>query len=121
MSVERTTGSSNSATSRGAWRNKRRVAFLPPAFAMFTSFRLELLGQAHVVVTITDRIERRIVVVVERSDDRRRLAIKGVVHADRQTGAPQHPLPDRSRRSFGLHHVLAVLRFLHVRRGFIRD
>src|SRR5687768_2231015 len=100
-------------------KNKRRVAFLPPAFAMFTSLRLELLRQADVVVAITDGIERRVVVVVERSEHRWRLPIEDVVHANGQPGAPQHPLPDRSRGGLGLHHVLAVLRFFDVRSGLI--
>src|ERR1700675_1432436 len=61
-------------------KSKRRVAFPPPAFAMIIYSSLELLVQAHVPVTITDRVERRVVVVVERCNDRWRLAIKRVVH-----------------------------------------
>src|SRR3954463_12213999 len=85
----------------------------------FSSF-LELLGQTHVPVTVTDRVERRIVVVVERTDNRRRLAVERVVNTDREAGAPEHTLPDRGRSGFGDRRALAVLGFLHVRSGFRR-
>src|SRR6266404_4405124 len=76
---------------------------------------LELLVQAHVPVTVTDRVIRSVVVVVERSQDRGRLAIKGVVHAHGNAGAPEDPLPDRCRHGFGHRRVLGILRLLHIR------
>ena len=82
--------------------------------------RLEFLTQGNVPETITDRVERRIVVVVERSQNRRWVAVKRIDHARGDLGAPEHPLPDAGLRH-GRHWLLAqraleVLRVLGVAR-----
>src|SRR3954469_14826790 len=102
----------------GSSAERKRAGPRGPALSLPIGEQLELLRQADVVVTIPDRVERRIVVVVERAEDRRRLAIEHVVHADRQAGAPEHPLPDRGRGGFGDRCALAVLGFLHIRSRF---
>src|SRR4030095_14741424 len=59
---------------------------------------VEFLTQGNVPETITDRVERRIVIVVKRSQDRRWVAVKRVDHARSDLGAPEHPLPDAGLR-----------------------
>src|ERR1700720_3261394 len=70
-------------------------ANLPWLSRMCGTAGLEVLTQGKVPKTVTDRVGRRIVVVVERSQDRRWLAVKRVDHACRALDAPEHPLPDR--------------------------
>jgi hypothetical protein len=52
---------------------------------------LEFLTQGNVPEAVTDRVERRIVVVIERSENRRWVAVKRIDHARGNLGAPQHP------------------------------
>ena len=49
---------------------------------------LEFFVEGNVVVTITDRVERRIVVIVERSQHGGRVAVERIVNADSESGSP---------------------------------
>jgi len=68
---------------------------------------LEFLTQGNVPETITDRVERRIVVVVERSQDRRWVTVKRIDHARGDLGPPEHLLPEGGLRDRRHHWVLA--------------
>ena len=83
---------------------------------------LEFLTQGNVPETITDRVERRIVVVVERSQDRRWVTVKRIDHARGDLGTPEHLLPEgglrhgRHRRWVLARRALEVLALLRVAR-----
>src|SRR4030095_950182 len=82
---------------------------------------LEFLTQGNVPETITDRVERGIVGVVERSQDRPWVAVKGIDHARGDLGAPEHPLPDGGlRHGRHWHWLLATLEILPLL-GVARD
>src|SRR5678815_584891 len=82
---------------------------------------LEFLTQGNVPETITNRVERGIVIVVKRSQNRRWVAVKGIDHACRDLGAPQHPLPEAGlRHGCHWHWLLATLEILRVL-GVARD
>src|ERR1700680_250596 len=97
---------------RGYKREGGRHFCRPPNASLPWSSRrcgtagLEFLTQGKVIETITDRVERRIVVVVKRSQDRRWLAVKRVDHACRALDAPKHPLPDRAITHTPAHWLL---------------
>src|SRR4029434_9044860 len=73
---------------------------------------LEFLTQGNVPEAITDRVERRIVVVVKCSQNRRWIAVKRVDHARGDLGAPEHPLPEAGLRHRS--HWLLAQRALEV-------
>src|SRR4051812_28949590 len=78
---------------------------------------LELLAQTYVVVAIANAVERSVVIVVERTQDSRRVTIKHVIEAGRQLSSPQHALPNVAVVLYSgdlAHGRLAILCILRV-------
>ena len=57
-------------------------------------FTSKLLLEGDIAITVSDRVEGRVIVIVRCGQHRGRIPIKGVVHANRQFRAPEHSLPD---------------------------
>src|SRR3712207_5290659 len=87
------------------------------AYRATTEVCLELLRQADVVVAIADRVERGVVVVVERTQHGRRVTVEDVVAPHGDLRVPQHPLPEGAAVHTGhvlAHRALRVLAILRV-------